>query len=657
MGDRGGGRENKGGSLKKSKKNPGSTAAKAKKAPKQAGEGPSVSAPAPLPTGDEPYIDCGSAIISRQFDRDRDRVLQRAHTEGCCAVIHWFADVEKQQNLADLSKMNAGFLYFLAGVHPDNVDRTNKKSHEGWLEKVDEIGKRSECVGILTGLNLARETGTHFAQESLLTSSCKLADKLQLPLVLHLASDGASLERAFELLRGEGWIADNSTDGDGENDNDEMEAPQRVMIHDAVSACGGDVEKIKLAVRSGCMCMVSAAGLADGDAEVRAKTVECVRHIPLRQLVVGTDSPWHTPQNLEDPYLRTLRNEPSNIAAVVSALAEALGAETNRAELVAALRANALQLFGMEALPPEQLEAAPTEKAPATAVSSSSAAVSDSAPAGVNQGEGNGQVATKAASTAPSDEMQQSHFSCQRCRRLLFLSSDVSTHGLDASKSTVFRAGEEGLCSAFIFVKTPADHKKLSSHTGLEIKRDNVECVECGAKLGRYYASEGHCSCGASVTGPVVKITALKVDFFDGSLDAETLAARSRLEAEESERQKELDAELELEEARGRSKKDKKKAKMKSDNRGNFSVSTVFGNFASIVVTAFFANPAKPPSHLFTHPTELSQQVLHSECNSSGGRRGVHEPQRRHQDRRRRGRGRRRWGGGGRRGWGGGTTC
>lgn len=594
MGDRGGGRENKGGSLKKSKKNPGSTAAKAKKAPKQAGEGPSVSAPAPLPTGDEPYIDCGSAIISRQFDRDRDRVLQRAHTEGCCAVIHWFADVEKQQNLADLSKTNAGFLYFLAGVHPDNVDRTNKKSHEGWLEKVDEIGKRSECVGILTGLNLARETGTHFAQESLLTSSCKLADKLQLPLVLHLASDGASLERAIELLRGEGWIADNATDGDGENENDEMEAPQRVMIHDAVSACGGDVEKIKLAVRSGCMCMVSAAGLADGDTEVRAKTVECVKHIPLRQLVVGTDSPWHTPQNLEDPYLRTLRNEPSNIAAVVSALAEALGAETNRAELVAALRTNALQLFGMEALSAEQLEAAPTEKAPAAAAaaaassssSSSSAAVSaetpvsDSAPAGANQGESKGQGATKVS----SDELLQSHFSCQRCRRQLFLSSDVSTHGLDASKSTVFRAGEEGLCSAFIFVKAPADHK-LSSHTGLEIKRDNVECVECGAKLGRYYASEGHCSCGTSVAGPVVKITALKVDFFDGSLDAETLAARSRLEAEESERQKELDAELELEEARGRNKKDKKKAKMKSENRGNFSVSyLLLRQFASTVL-------------------------------------------------------------------------
>lgn len=82
-------------------------------------------------------------VFSRQFDRDRERILIRAQTEGnCCGILTWFSDIEKQSNLAELCKLNSGLLYFVTGVHPDNVDRTNKKSHDGWLEKTEELAKR-----------------------------------------------------------------------------------------------------------------------------------------------------------------------------------------------------------------------------------------------------------------------------------------------------------------------------------------------------------------------------------------------------------------------------------------------------------------------------------------------------------------------------------
>jgi len=97
-GDRGGGREAKGSSLKTSKNNPGSVVAKAKRAPVLAtSQGSPESFPAPILTSSkEPYIDCAAAILSRQFDRDRDRVLSRAREEGCCAVLEWISDIEKQ---------------------------------------------------------------------------------------------------------------------------------------------------------------------------------------------------------------------------------------------------------------------------------------------------------------------------------------------------------------------------------------------------------------------------------------------------------------------------------------------------------------------------------------------------------------------------------
>lgn len=151
MGDRGGGRESKGTSLKKSKKNPGSTVAKAKTVPKAPNSGPAHSQTPPVP-GNELYFDAGVALLSRQFDRDRDRVVFRAKNDGnCCGMLLWFSDIEKQSTLADFCKTHSGICYFSAGIHPDNIDRTNKKSHEDWLEKVEELAKRAECVGILSG--------------------------------------------------------------------------------------------------------------------------------------------------------------------------------------------------------------------------------------------------------------------------------------------------------------------------------------------------------------------------------------------------------------------------------------------------------------------------------------------------------------------------
>jgi hypothetical protein len=151
MGDRGGGREAKGASLKKSKKNPGGSAAKVKTAPKAPNSGPAYSLTPPQP-GNELYFDSGVALLSRQFDRDRDRVVTRAKQDGnCCGMLLWFSDIEKQTVVADFCKTHSGTCYFSTGIHPDNIDRTNKKSHEEWLEKVEELAKKSECIGILSG--------------------------------------------------------------------------------------------------------------------------------------------------------------------------------------------------------------------------------------------------------------------------------------------------------------------------------------------------------------------------------------------------------------------------------------------------------------------------------------------------------------------------
>jgi len=294
MGDRSGGRESKGTSLKKSKKNPGASAARVKTVAKAPNSGPAVSEVAPAP-GDELYFDCGVALLSRQFDRDRERVITRAKLDGgCCGMMIWFADIEKQTAIADHCKAFSGTCYFSTGVHPDNIDRTNKKSHEDWLQKVEELAKRAECVSILSGLNLTREIGTHFAQEALLKASAQLALKLNQPLVLHI-SNGASLLRTIEVLRSEGCLAA-TTDSAEETDN----ASLQVLLHDAMTCCESKEDLFQAAIDAGFFFLIAATFLTDSSEEfaaVRARAQACVRTIPTDKLLLCSDSPWNTPQN------------------------------------------------------------------------------------------------------------------------------------------------------------------------------------------------------------------------------------------------------------------------------------------------------------------------------------------------------------------------
>lgn len=97
--------------------------------------------------------------------------------------------------------------------------------------KVEEIARKPECVGILSGLNLGRELATHFAQESLLKTSCKLCEKLLLPLVLHITD--SSLEICIEILKGENWCSNLLSVEEGSL------GAKNVLLHDAVTACGG----------------------------------------------------------------------------------------------------------------------------------------------------------------------------------------------------------------------------------------------------------------------------------------------------------------------------------------------------------------------------------------------------------------------------------
>jgi Tat protein secretion system quality control protein TatD with DNase activity len=528
MGDRSGGREAKGSSLKKSKSNPGSTVALKQKAKSL------VQTRAALSSIFEEvkYIDNAVALASRLFEHDRDRMLKRGTDEGVVSIA-WCNDMEKLPVIAEIGKDNSGTVYFLSGIHPDNVDRANKKASDIWLEKTSEYCCRSECIGVLSGLNLSRDTGTHFAQESLLASCCGVAVKFKLPLVLHTSP--SSLDRIVEVLKSEGLInAETSI------------ASHKVLFHDIITASAGDVNKVKILVSYGSYFSISSAGLHDAEESIR----DCIRAIPVNRLVLCSDSPWRTPQNISDVYLRTLRNEPSNLSFILQSVATIVGIPEE--ELMQVVLSNSLTLYNMT-----EVEATITID--------------------INERTVDRPVAEKHAKSSAGHKKTDStldaaaaSFCCKRCRSALFTQTDVISHAASTLK-TVFKAGqEEGLCQANLFV--PGPEGGSDSRGGLSVNRDAADCLECGSKLGRYFSGESACACGVTVPGPAFRVNTAKVDIRYAIENEEQLSELANLSKTEVELAS-LKLQYEAEADSGLSeKKNKKKGKtINQRGAGNFS--------------------------------------------------------------------------------------
>lgn len=478
--DRGGGREAKGTSLRRSKKNPGAPTTKNKSAHKNyitpttratptppAACGPFITALAEacsvaqtdsaasaaaaaaaeapvvqlvLATAQQSasplHIDAAVALLSRKLEDDQEGIYRRAAEEGRLAgALCWCNEVEKQATLLDTcvqrnklyraaaassasaaapaeatrhvrfqddvlaaspvavtagsphSPTSVGVaLYAVLGVHVNSIDRVNMRLHDQWIKELEENVKHGDVVGVLSGLNLSRDHGTHYAQERLLRECWRVAGTARLPLVLHLyAADSAALtetvNRAAELMQELLGAASKDAAASG--------APSAVVLYNGLAALHASPAMQQLVrthrpsvvdadapSETAFYVLVSAEGLverqagdedgADAAGGVTAPIESLAALLPSRgvgnseedtsapthatmdlsQLLIGTGAPWGTPQNLPDPYLRTLPNEPGNYLYVVETVFDVMPAAPKAtAAVVATPQALAAHVF------------------------------------------------------------------------------------------------------------------------------------------------------------------------------------------------------------------------------------------------------------------------------------------------------------------------
>jgi TatD DNase family protein len=467
-------------------------------------------------------IDSGCNFVSRRFENDLSRVIQRALTGGVDAMIIVSNDFDKQDVVSLLVKQYSGSLFAGVGIHPDNVKRANDKLFQQRQESLKDIAVMPETVAVVCGLDWTREFATRYPQEKLLVNHFELAAEVDLPVVVCTIGDGAAEKLAEKL------------------NDPTLPKVSGVAVYNFM---GTPAEMDMLLAVTSVPVYIMISGVICDPSNAKGQEIRgLVSKIPRDRLLLCSDSPKFTPQNIDDPYIRDQKNEPSNMPWVVKEIAAALDVPV--AEIGAAMRANGKTFFKLH-----DKGEGPVETAPAAAAASQSAARqeddSDSDDNGVyddfdsddyadapksdvvipaNPGKPleigprtpaplqtpsaiiasreeseSGKSSSSGSKQQAAAASKEARYACILCRNGLATSKDIIPHdqGLEQLKDLKRAKNDVEFDSANVmFVHEVQWMKDLSTHerkeSSVPLAEGKLDCPKCGSKRTLFQALRSH---------------------------------------------------------------------------------------------------------------------------------------------------------------------
>ncbi len=251
------------------------------------------------------WIDTHAHLYAKQFDNDREEMLQRAMRSGVQRFYLPNIDSGSIEGMLKLEAAHPDHCFAMMGLHPCSVKENYKEELaivKSWLDK------RSFCAVGEIGIDLYWDKTFFEQQKEAFRTQIGWAKELDLPIVIH-ARD--SLEEILEIV------------------TEEKDERLRGIFH----CFGGSVEQADRIRELGFLM-----GIGGVLTFKKSGLDQVLKEVPLESLVMETDAPYLAPV----PY-RGKRNESGYIPDIGAKLAEAKGCSME--EVCKATTKNALKLF------------------------------------------------------------------------------------------------------------------------------------------------------------------------------------------------------------------------------------------------------------------------------------------------------------------------
>lgn len=255
-------------------------------------------------------IDTHTHLYDEAFDTDREIVLHRVRQAGVCKCVLPAIDKSYYARESEFAECHRGFAYEAMGLHPTSVQLEWQGELEFVMQRLEENPARYKAVGEI-GLDgywsrEFMEEQMHVFREQLL-----LSIKYDLPVIIHLRD---ATDEFYSV----------------------MDSIPKSRLRGVLHAFTGSVETYRRVKQYG----EFKVGIGGVVTYKKASVAQTLTEIPLRDILLETDSPWLTPV----PF-RGRRNESSYITYIAEKIAEIKGADIE--EVAETTSLNAEELFGI----------------------------------------------------------------------------------------------------------------------------------------------------------------------------------------------------------------------------------------------------------------------------------------------------------------------
>ena len=248
-------------------------------------------------------FDTHSHYDDRQFDADRDFLLENLKNNGVCKIVSCGCDIETTEFNKQLA-CKYDYFYFAAGFHPECLENTDLSEA---VHAITTYAENKKCVAVgEIGLDYHWMSSSREKQKEFFTAQIETAKQLNLPVIVH---DREAHKDTLDILK--------STKPSG-------------VVHCFSYAVNLAEEFVAMGYFIGVGGVVT---FKNGK-----KLVETVKKIPLEKILLETDAPYLSPE----PF-RGSRNDSSNLVYAAERIAQIKGITAD--EVIDVTRRNGERLF------------------------------------------------------------------------------------------------------------------------------------------------------------------------------------------------------------------------------------------------------------------------------------------------------------------------